>query len=668
MARTPFRYWGYRPWTGKSQEETLDFFDSHGVAVRRSGIFDGEGASYLLVDDGKARTDLFDNWRTQLKAWVKAERNHPSIFIWSVENEITYINARNLGWLPQEEPEIQKGVDMVMALDPTRPAMTDGGDAGLHAQLPIYGNHYNEFNMREYPDEAYTFAKALKRRDPWPIGDDKPLFLGESYFASGFQPSAFSAISGEEAFTGWAGARRGVGLFAKMLAEGYRWHGVAAYQFWFGPDRADLQWNSFQPVCVLCREWNNTFAAGQKVKRTLKVFNDTRFDDPIEMTWTFTTADKLGDQGKQTFHLKPGTVEETSIEFTAPVDRGRQPGELTLTCQRNGKEVFREVKQCWVIEPDGAAKPELTKDELVVIDPKGSVKARLSEARRRLHGGGVAGRTAGQDEGASGRPRRADGAGGDRSGVAGAGGFRRARAGAGPERAVALFGRAWRPRSHRPRRPHRLPGEPRTSDLQRIGDRRLLHLVGRPYRLPQRLQEGVARARSLLQCDDDLGCSAISECPVKDGLLLLCQAVVGTKLDSDPVAQRLFDDMLDYCAAYKPAAKQTVVVLDKNDLRMKMLDASGLKHTTAADVLEAVSDPHAEIVVADASPENLKKLAANADAVKAFTGRGGWLMLWGLTPQGLADFNKVVGQNHVIRPFRLERVTMPPRATRSCRA
>ncbi len=35
-------------------------------------------------------------------------------------------------------------------------------------------------------------------------------------------------------------------------------------------------------------------------------------------------------------------------------------------------------------------------------------------------------------------------------------------------------------------------------------------------------------------------------------------------------------------------------------------------------------------------------------------------MLWGLTPQGLADFNKVVGQNHVIRPFRLERVTMPP--------
>ena len=72
-----------------------------------------------------------------------------------------------------------------------------------------------------------------------------------------------------------------------MLAEGYRWHGVAGFQFWFGPERADLHYNSFQPVCVLCREWNWTFAAGEKVKRTLKVFNDTRYDDPIEMTWTF---------------------------------------------------------------------------------------------------------------------------------------------------------------------------------------------------------------------------------------------------------------------------------------------------------------------------------------------------------------------------------------------
>ena len=44
--------------------------------------------------------------------------------------------------------------------------------------------------------------------------------------------------------------------------------------------------------------------------------------------------------------------------------------------------------------------------------------------------------------------------------------------------------------------------------------------------------------------------------------------------------------------------------------------------------------------------------------VRDFVGRGGSLMLWGLTPEGLADFNKVVGFNHVIRPFKMERVKL----------
>ncbi len=656
-----FRYWGYRPWIGKSQEETLDFFDAHGTTVRRSSIFDGEVAPYLLVDNGKARTDLFDNWRTLLHAWVKAERNHPSIFIWSVENEITYINARNLGWLPQEEPEIQKGIDMVMALDPTRPAMTDGGDAGLHAQLPIYGNHYNEFNMREYPDEAYTMAKALKRRDPWPIGDDKPLFLGESFFASGYTPSAFSSLSGESAFLGWPEARKGVGLFAKMLAEGYRWHGVAGFQFWFGPDRADLHWNSFQPVCVLCREWNNTFAAGHKVTRTLKVFNDTHDDSPIEMTWALTTAKRLGDQGKQTFHLKPGAAEETHIEFTAPQEAGagRHEAELTLTCRRGGNEVFHEVKSCWFIDPNGAAKPALSKEELAVFDPKGTVKDRL--AKRGLPFTEIAKLDA--------MP---------------------------PTMHVLVVG----PDALTPRQTTDPMWQSLAANGVRVlvldqdnplhyqavpGDLEVTDRVGRvafPENLTHPIFNGLGQedfftwsrdhvvyrnvykkashgARSLLQCDDELSCSAISECGVKDGLLLLCQAVVGSKLDYDPVAQRLFDNMLDYCAAYKPAAKPSIVVMDKNDLRLKLLDASGLKHGTAADVLEAIGDDHAEIVVADATPANLKKLATDADALKKFTGRGGWFMLWGLTPEGLADFNKIVGVNHVIRPFRMERVTLP---------
>ena len=167
-------------------------------------------------------------------------------------------------------------------------------------------------------------------------------------------------------------------------------------------------------------------------------------------------------------------------------------------------------------------------------------------------------------------------------------------------------------------------------------------------------------AKSLVQCDEMLSCSALAECDVKGGLLLLSQLDIGAKLGSDPVAQRLFDNMLNYCAGYKPLARPTAAVFPTSDLRAPLLDNAGLKRNPARDVLDALTSGRNEIVVADASPANLKQLAAHRDALDAFTTRGGWLMLWGLTPEGLADFNTIVGQNHVIRPFRMERVSLPP--------
>ncbi len=161
------RYWGREPWVGNSQRETLDWYDKIGMNVRRTGIFDGQVAPYQLVEqvNGKnvPRKKLFDNWIKQTKAMVKAERNHPSIFMWSLENEITYINIRNLGWLDACEPEIRRGIEEIMKLDPTRPAMIDGGDALRDRSLPIYGNHYNEANFRHYPPEARTMDIAFTR-------------------------------------------------------------------------------------------------------------------------------------------------------------------------------------------------------------------------------------------------------------------------------------------------------------------------------------------------------------------------------------------------------------------------------------------------------------------------------------------------------------------------
>ena len=155
---------------GLDRQKALDLMDARGIIVRRSGIFDGEGANYLhQLANGR---ELFDNWIDQLKAWVKEERNHPSILIWSIENEITFINSRNLGLHETVEPQIARAAREVMALDPTRPAMADGGNCLVSESLPVNGVHYQESFWRDYPDEAYTLAKAVRgpREAGHPLG------------------------------------------------------------------------------------------------------------------------------------------------------------------------------------------------------------------------------------------------------------------------------------------------------------------------------------------------------------------------------------------------------------------------------------------------------------------------------------------------------------------
>jgi len=659
-----FRYWSYKPWTGESQKDTLDFFDAHGVPVRRSGIFDGEMASYMLVEEGVHKA-LFDNWIHQLKAWVKAERNHPSIFIWSLENEITYINARNFGWLNQVEPEITRAADAVMTLDPTRPVMVDGGDALRDRSLPVYGNHYNEFPMREYPDEAYTFVKAYRRHEyrpdesPWSIGSDKPLFLGESFFASGFTPSAYSQLSGDVAFLGWQQARHGVGWFAKMLSEGYRWHGVAAFHFWLGPDRADLHYNSWQPVCVLCREWNWTFGSQQTIQRTLKVFNDTRYSNLITMGWQFNVANSEVASGKEVFSLPPGTAKETNINFTAPKVQTRTQGELILTCHRDGKEVFREVKPIWLIKPDAAPLPNISKSDLVVWDAHGTVKKRLGQRGIRFT----------EITAFESIPNDA------KVLVVGTDALTPRQATDPRWQVLALDGmRILVLDQQNPLHYQAVPADLEvTEHIGRVAFSENLehpamagldqpdfftwskdHIV---YR--NAYKKASKGAKSLVQCDNELSYTALAECVVGDGLLLLCQLAVGSKLDVDPVAQRLFDNMVNYCVDYKLPAKRTGVVIPPDEPRAKLLAESGLRMQSVSNAVNAISDNLFDIVIADATPQNLKQLAGAADSLKSFTNQGGWLMLWGLTPEGLADFNTIVGQHHVIRPFQMERVTLP---------
>ena len=707
------RFWG-TSWQGMPPDEALAFFDRSGVVVRRSGILDGEAIGYFAIErdpdlkklhNSEIKMQLMENWRDQVVAQVKGERNHPSVMIWSIENEWLYINCINLhgNLMDDFEREVKKTADAVLAADPTRPTMNDGGGAHKNNAMPVAGDHYVTGPFNRYPALAYDVNPKGGGRGRWEWDEKRPRFIGEDFFITGNDPG-FSYFGGEEAFQGKTATRPAASIMARMLQEGYRWAGQSAWHFWMGQNDAPGQYISYAPRAVFCRQWDGSFGSGQKVKRTFGVFNDTHYDDPISFTWTLTIGGKPVGAGPRArpstseHKLAAGTCEKFDAEIDMPAVTARQEGELTLSLSIKGKEVFRDTKAVSVLP---AARPTAKLDaaQLLVFDPQGAVAAFLK-------GSGVA-FTPLPDLKSLPEAGKVLVIGKDALDKAESTASRLAAYALGGRRVIIL-------EQANPLRYQGLPADMdadtnegttafaedlnhpalrglkqkdfftwgsgrRSNILQNVGPSQgarerepagaghsnILQNVGmtpdpadelvyrNAYRKPAR------GARSLVQCHLVLQNTALAEVPVGDGLLLLSQLLVAEKLPSNPVAQQLLANLLDYAAAYKLEFRQVAACASDSPQLAAVLDAIGLKYTRAADPLQTLGADGARVAVVSASPANLKALADSAAKVKQFTDAGGWLLLHCLTPEGLADYNKLVGFDHMIRPFRRERVGFP---------
>ncbi|MGA2034489.1 MAG: glycoside hydrolase family 2 TIM barrel-domain containing protein [Thermoguttaceae bacterium] len=671
------RFWG-TTWQDLPPEEALAFFDRQGVVVRRSGMLDGEAIGYMAVENDAAlkklrgselKLSLMKNWQDQVVAQVKGERNHPSVMVWSIENEWLYINCINLygGLMDQFEAEVRKVSDAVQAADPTRPTMTDGGAANKDNSMPVCGNHYVFGDPPKYPDLAYEANPQGGGRGRWQWDQQRPRFIGEDYFANGINPFDYAYFGGEETFQGKAQSHRAAGIIFRMLTEGYRWAGYGAWHLWMGQNEARDQYGSNAPRAVFCREWDWTFASGQPVSRTLKIFNDTRFDDPIDFAWSLTVGGRKLGGGTKCYQIPPGGSRQVQGRLQMPAVDDRAEGQLLLALSVKGEEVFRDVKRLSVLNADprrnkAAGLATLAAGDLLVCDPHGT----LIDFLRR---GGIP-FTELKDLKTLPDAGRVLLIGKDAIGAVESGSSK-FQVYAAPGRSVIVL------EQRHPLRYQALPAdlalsenEGRTAFIENLehpifaglaqqdfftwaGD----HVVYRnAYGKPTR------GGKSLVQCDNRLADTALAEVPVGKGLLLVSQLLVGEKLPTSAAAQRLLANLIGYAAAYRLEHRPVAVCSRDLDPRLAHeLEAIQLKYATAGDPLAALETSGVKTAIIPASPANLKVLAANLEQVRRFTSGGGQIVFHGLTPQGLADYNKLVGFPHMIRPFRRERVAFPVR-------
>jgi hypothetical protein len=674
--QTFMRLWGTR-WMGLAPQDALDFFDKRGVVVRRSGMLDGEAIGYMAIENdpelkkqygSEIKMELMENWRDQMIAQVKGERNHPSIMIWSIENEWLYINCINLyGHLMDRfEDEVVKVSHAVREVDPTRPAMTDGGGATTSNRMPVHGDHYTAGPFSEYPTLAYEPNAKGGGRGRWEWDLKRPRFIGEELFAAGHNP-AYAYFGGEEVFVGQQSARRAVGIAVRMMTEGARWNGYGAIHFWQTQDAATGQYAANAPRAVFSRQWDWTFGAEQTVDRTYGIFNDTHDDSPI----TFTRSLKFGGREmrrrKTQHNVPPGEslVLHDPLALTLPAGLENSPrieGELVLSLHTRSGEVFREVKEVSVLNlaPKLPGLAQLAASDLAVYDPAGDV-GRLLESRtieytkladlKTLPASAkvvLIGRDAlSADESASTR-LAAYALEGKRVIV-----LEQTE----PLRYQALASAEMETASNRGRTAFI---EDATHPLVR-GLKQKDFFTWQPGEVVYRnaYLKPARGARSIVQCHDKLAHTALAEVPVGTGLLLLCQLRVGETLATNVVAQRLLLNLLEHAATYRQEFRPVATVVEGAPGLASALDRIGLRSTSHSDPLQAMAAPGVKIAVIAATPARLKALVEAKGRVEAFLAAGGYVLLNGLTPEGLDSFNALVGVDHMIRPFARERVTLP---------
>ncbi|HEY0806021.1 MAG TPA: glycoside hydrolase family 2 TIM barrel-domain containing protein, partial [Pseudonocardiaceae bacterium] len=190
------------------------------LLVAESGIY-GSSGNYAL-----SANDFWTNCADHLRARVLRDRNHPSVFAWSAENEM--LAAFGQQWAAK----VAALKPVVTALDTSRPTYFEG-DGDPTSAGDLESTHYPleiTTNGTAIPESAYALAPGQPRANFW--DRKKPMLISEfssMYYAT---PSRVSAVGGPATYAGldgfWAAHARIVGA----QIEGFRYAGVTGIAPW----------------------------------------------------------------------------------------------------------------------------------------------------------------------------------------------------------------------------------------------------------------------------------------------------------------------------------------------------------------------------------------------------------------------------------------------------
>ncbi len=387
------------PWTGdhkKDAEETLkrvkqvnsNVLRLHAnpypevfleAADERGVLIIDESALWCLSDQYDLGSHTFwENSAAHLRDLVLRDRNHPSLVIWSVENEILLCGGTHE---KDCTVELIKLGDLVRTLDPTRPIMYEGdGDLPNADIINLhYPHEYPEWTV--FPNEAY-FLDAPFIPDTYPRTEffwdrKKPLYIGEFLWIADASPYPHTVFFGDEAFTDAELYRnKAKGEAWKMYIEAFRSQGVDGFCPWnvleggeYPTPLSEALDEVYQPFFAFVKEYSTHFFSDEDIERTLVICNDTPEQKDVTVKW-----ESGSESDEYNLVLPPAECTEVKISFRAPHVEKMENFELSISLEYDPQD-FTIEKVYEAFPREGFT----LQGKIALYDPLGETRKILDE-------------------------------------------------------------------------------------------------------------------------------------------------------------------------------------------------------------------------------------------------------------------------------------------------
>ena len=662
-----------------------DVADEMGLLiVAESGIY-GSSGNYALNAD-----DFWANCADHLTARVLRDRNHPSVFAWSAENEM--LAAFGQSWAAK----VATLKPIVSALDTTRPIYFEG-DGDPESVGDLESTHYPleiTTGSTAIPESAYALAPGGSNSGFW--DREKPMLISEfssMYYAT---PEQVSAIGGPATYADLDGLWSAHALTVGAQIEGFRyagatgvspwntvWYGMRALPFntakesvplpeSTGPKllqvgrwaatlnpgfERDLPESDPNPIhdavartmpgtAALATDYRTHAFGGAAFARTYAVYHEVGTQSTVKVSWKLELKGAPGASGSQQVSVPPDGHADAAFTIAVPSVKRTASGTLTVSVTGGesasykyaapftayptsiGARTTKKPLSAAVLEASGST---ATGDALAAL---GVTVSRITDLTTLPAGAQVLVLGEGATVTAT-----ADQLSAIASFVEGGG------------RVLSLAQKTL---------PQLLPWPVIVSSSQQT----IAHVVAphhpvladigaddlRWWNTPQEqvTQAAMVKPRygaftSLADVGPGLAMSALAEAPYGSGTYLLCQLPVISAAADEPIAALLLRNLVEYLAARPSAARGRLGVVSPSGSALTATLAASAVNSSALTSVDASALADLDVLLLDASDAtSVSTVASAASAIGTWVSGGGTLWVNGLTSSTLGSLSSVL--------------------------